>query len=1290
MTDLSSHRSKLSAAKRSLLEERLRGTTKIPAEMDVICLRTKRDSIPLSFAQQRLWFLDQIAPNNPFYNLPGAVRLEGKLDLKVLEQVINEIIRRHEVLRTRIEVKAGVPAQVIQAWKPRRLGVEELTGFSQEEKEEAVRRIRREDAGTGFDLSRGPLLRVKALKLEEEQHVLLYTMHHIVSDAWSMGILIREVGDLYHAYSHEQESPLKDLPIQYADYAVWQREWLQGAVLEKDLEYWRKQLAGMEVLELPTDHQRPAVRSYRGASRHFMVERELAEMLSALGQREEATMFMTLLGGFSVLMSRYSGQEDVALGTDTAGRNRVEIEGLIGFFVNQLALRVEVRHRESFGELLKRVREVCLGAYTHQDAPFEKLVEELQPERDLSQSPLFQVKLIWREAPRGGLGLKGLKMLSCSGGEIETVRTDLMVTIMDLGRDLGGTVTYSRDLFEEETIERLARHYTNLLSGIAEDSERPISELSLLSDEEREQIVVEWNQTGKPYPQDRCVHELFREQAERNPERIALTCEERWVSYRELNRRANQLARYLQGLGVGPEVAVGICLERSVEMAVALLGVFKAGGAYLPLDPESPLERLGYMLEEAGVGVALTERRLEKRLPSFWGQTVSMDAEWERIGAESEGEPDSVVIPENLAYVIYTSGSTGRPKGVMIEHRSLVNYTNEICRQLGVGEGGGERGLQFATVSTITADLGNTCIYPSLVSGGCLHLVSYKAATDGMRFEECLRDNPIDVLKIVPSHLSALLSAQPNGVRMLPRKYLIMGGEALSPELVERIRERGEECEVINHYGPTETTIGSLTARVREEERRRGSSVPIGRPIANTETYILDRELEPAPVGVRGELYIAGGGVARGYCGSPEFTAGRFIPKLLGEEGGERLYRTGDVCRYLPDGEIEFIGRGDHQVKVRGYRIELEEIEAVLNEHRSVKQSVAVVREDERGDKRLLGYVVGEEGVTAEGLKSYVRERVPEYMVPEAIMILEEMPLTANGKVDRKKLPEVKDGGRQSEQEYAGARTPVEEIVIGIFEEVLKAEGVGKNANFFEIGGHSVLATQVISRVRTTFGVEIGVGSIFESATAEGLARRIEEAMKVGEKDEAPPLVKVSRERRPPLSFAQQRLWFLDQLVPNNPFYNCPDAVKLEGRLELGALEQMINENVRRHEVLRTRFEADESEPMQVIEEWTPRRLEVKDLTGLTPEKREEEASRIAREEAGTLFDLGRGPLISVKALKLEESEHMVLYTMHHIVSDGWSMGVLTREVGTLYRAYSAGDLSPLEELQIQYADFAV
>jgi amino acid adenylation domain-containing protein len=1061
---------------------------------------------PLSFAQRRLWFIDRLNPGNAVYNNPGAMRLKGGLNLDAMEWVINEIIRRHEALRTRFEVEEGEPAQVIVPWKPQRLEVIDLTGLDPEERTAETVRRAKEDAETGFDLGRGPLLRVKVLKLEEDDYVALYTMHHIVSDAWSMEILIREIDALYQAYGRysredlEDMSLLPELPIQYADFAVWQREWLKGEVLEEKIEYWRKRLEGLEDLALPTDRPRPATRSFRGCSRHFVVGEELTLKLRELSRREGVTPFMAMLGGFDVLMSRYSGQRDIVVGTDVANRNRAEIEGLIGFFVNQLALRVDVRSEESFGKLLKQVREVCLEAYTHEDAPFEKLVEDLRPERDLSRSPLFQAKLIWQTAPRAWLEL-GTPELSgdkASEFQIESeaqrARFDLLVSVVDAGRNLVGVVEYSRDLFEMETIRRLIGHYMNLLGEIVDGIEKPISALNLLNDAEREQAVVGWNRTETPYMKDRPIHELFAEQAERAPDRIAVVCEGKRVSYRELDRRANQLASHLQGLGVGPETPVGVCLERSVEMLVAILGTLKAGGAYLPLDPEFPPERIELLLEDAGVKVTLTSRSLNNRLQAFKRQTVLIAEEWEGISGESKGSQKGALKKkceaENLAYVIYTSGSTGKPKGVMVRHRSLVNYSLDICRRLGLAEDGEDHILRFATVSTITADLGNTCIYPSLLSGGCLHILSYEAVIDGFKFEEYFKYEPIDALKITPSHLSALLRSQPNGANMLPQKYLILGGESLPYELVDSIMARGGSCEVINHYGPTETTIGSLMTKAPEMNVKdgRAMSAPIGQPIANTRSYVLDRDFNLLPVFARGELQISGEGVARGYLGRPDLTAERFIPNPFSSNGGERLYRTGDLVRYLSDGKTEFLGRVDDQVKIRGYRVELGEIQAVLNEHRGVRQCIVVAREDERGEKRIVGYVAPQEEVTVAELKQYVREKLPEYMTPETILLLEEIPLTANGKPDRKRLPALSDTLQSKEESYIRSRDIVEHQLLKIWEDLLDIRPISVKDKFFDLGGHSILAAIMMAQIKSVFGREVPLYILFQEGTIERLA----------------------------------------------------------------------------------------------------------------------------------------------------------------------------------------------------------
>ena len=1249
---------------------------------------SREGKLPLSFAQQRLWFLDQLVPNNPLYNNPHHVRLEGRLDLEALERSINEIIRRHEVLRTRIEVEEGEPTQVIDKWKAQRLEVVDLTVLPQEEREQEARRIAAEDGVSGFNLRRGPMIRIKVLKLGEEDHAVLFTMHHIVSDGWSMGILNNEIATLYRAYSAGEPSPLEDLHIQYADFAVWQRGWLKGEVLEVEIEYWRKRLQGMEALELPTDYPRPAAPTYRGARQQFVVGRDLAEKLRELGRREGVTLFMMMLGGFDVLMSRYTGQADIVLGTDIANRNRAEIEGLIGFFVNQLVMRVEVRAFENFSELLKQVREVCLGAYAHQDVPFEKLVEELQPERDLSRSPLFQAKLVLQNASVGEQEVEETGLIK-GGGESGVSKFDLTVAITDERNHLIGEAEYSLDLFEAGMIERMMSHYLNVLKEIVNNSKRPISELSLLSDQERNQIVVDWNLTERPYPEDRCIHEQFRELVERIPDQIALVYEQQMVSYGELNIRANQLAHYLQRLGVGPDMVVGLCLERSVQMVVGLMGVLKAGGAYLPLDPESPLERLNYILEDAGVGVVLVEQKLERRLPAFWGQTVLIDAAWERISMESEGEPKAGVAVENLAYVIYTSGSTGAPKGVAVEHHGVINLTRWHTHVFGLSPQ--SRISQFFSYNFDGA-VGET--FMALLNGAEL-VISTPEALEPQRLMEFLNRERINVAVFVPSLLKQL---DPELIEYPERLTIVSVGERCPADMAT---EWSKRCKFINAYGPTEYTVYSHLWKAKQDDVKKLGRVPIGYPIDNTKSYILDERLSPVPPGVAGEIYLTGAGIARGYFNQPQLTAEKFIPNHLisvDKDSNSRnphyrkLYRTGDLGCYLSDGSIHYLGRIDYQVKVRGFRIELGEIEAALNEHRLVMQSVVIASDDEGAGKRLIGYVVGE-GIIATELIRHVRERLPEYMAPGAIVILEEMPVTASGKIDRKKLPSLKDVGRGAEQVYSGARTPVEEILLGIFEDVLKLDRVGRSDNFFDIGGHSLLATQVVSRIRNVFGVEIGVGNVFEAPKAEDLARKIEEAINAGEKVATPPLVRVPREGREsvrlPLSFAQQRLWFLDQLVPDNPIYNSAGAVRLEEKLDLEVLERSVNEIVRRHEILRTRIEMEEGEAVQVIDKWEYRKLVVEDLTSLVSDMREEEMSRIAREESMTGFNLRRGPMIRVKLLKLGEEDYVVLITMHHIVCDGWSIGVFVREVCELYEAMSEGKESPLPELQIQYSDYA-
>ncbi|MDQ3652504.1 MAG: amino acid adenylation domain-containing protein [Acidobacteriota bacterium] len=945
--DASERRAKLSPAKQALLEKRLRGEFRDDAKLQVIPRRAEKNLVPLSFAQQRLWFLDQLKPGSPFYNVPKAMRMSGALNVEALQRTLETLVARHESLRTTFASVESKTVQVITPSLSLGLPVVDLSDLSESEREVEALRLAAEEAFRPFDLARGPLVRATLLRLGREDHVLLLTLHHIISDGWSMGVLFRELGALYEAFSQGRPSPLRELPIQYADYAVWQREWLRGEVLEKQLSYWKRQLGdNLPVLDLPTDHPRPPVQSFRGTYRHLALPKNLSASIKALSQREGATLFMTLLAALQTLFARYTGQDDVVVGSPIANRTRIETEGLIGFFVNTLVMRGDLSGDPTFRELLSRAKETALGAYAHQDLPFEQLVEELQPERDLSNNPLFQVIFALQNARPSPLQLAGLT-LSQLGVKRVTSKFDLALFMWEESEELKVTLEYSTDLFEAETITRMLGHFQNLLSEIVADPDQRLSQLSILSETERNQLVVEWNNTATEYPREKAVHQLFEEQVALRPDAVAVVFGGAQVSYRELNRRANQVAHYLQGRGVGPEVRVGIMIERSVEMVVGLLGILKAGGAYLPLDPAYPRERLSFMIEDAGVPVLLTQARLLDSVPVHNAEVVCIDRDWEGISAESTDNPSSGATAESLAYVIYTSGSTGRAKGVAVTNRSIVrlvrntNYVDFTAEEVF---------LQFAPVSF---DASTFELWGCLLNGA--RLVVFPAHTPSLEeLSRVLIAERITTLWLTAGLFHQMVDGHVEGLRGV--RQLLAGGDVLSVSHVEKLLREVPQCRLINGYGPTENTTFTCCHTIITGTPLNGS-VPIGRPVANTQVYVLDSRLQPVPVGVPGELYIGGDGLARGYLNRPELTAERFIAHPFSDEAEGRLYRTGDQVRYLKDGTLEFLGRLDSQVKVRGYRIELEEIEAVLNEHTRVEQAIVIAREDGVGDKRLIAYV---------------------------------------------------------------------------------------------------------------------------------------------------------------------------------------------------------------------------------------------------------------------------------------------------------------------------------------------
>ena len=910
---------------------------------------------PLSLAQERLWFLDQLEPGNIAYNMVAAHRLKGQLNRIALEQSLNETVQRHEVLRTTFSIVDGQPVQVVSSSLSLPLSVVEIGDHSETEREAEAQRLVAEEAQRPFDFARGPLLRAKLLRLDNDDHVLLVTMHHIVSDGWSMGVFFSELSALYEAFCEGKPSPLRELPIQYADYAVWQRDWLQGAVLEKQLSYWRKHLEGIATLQLTTDHPRPAVQSYRGARQSLVLSKEVSNGLKDLSRKERATLFMILLAAFQTLLHRYTGQDDIAVGSPIANRPRVEIEPLIGFFVNTLVMRGDLSGDPTFRELLVRIRQVALGAYDHQDVPFEKLVEELHPERNLSHSPLFQVALALQNVPSQPMELPGLTVNPVERADAGA-KFDLLLSVANEPQELRATMEYSTDLFDAATISRLLGHFQILLQGIVAEPNRRLSEIPILTEAERHQLLLKWNDTRKDNALDKCIHELFEAQVEKTPDAIAIVFENQELTYRELDIKASQLAQYLRKHGVGPEVLVGICVERSLEMIIGLLGILKAGGGYVPLDPSYPRERLAFILEETQAKLLLTQERLVENVPEKIAPLLCLDRNWEEIERQSCDHQISGLTTGNIAYVIYTSGSTGQPKGVAVEHRQLNNYLLGVLNRLNLSTN-----ASFATVSTIAADLGNTIIFSCLCTGGSLHVISEDRIADSNAMADYFSRHTIDCLKIVPSHLAALQNTS-HPERVLPRKLLILGGEASNSQWIEDIQGLAPRCAIMNHYGPTESTIGVLTYRVEQDVRpAQSSTLPLGRPIANTQIYLLDSNRNLVPVGVPGELHIGGLGLARGYLNRPELTAEKFIPNPFSDEPGRRMYKTGDVARYLPDGNIEFIGRIDDQLKIRGYRIEPGEIETALKQHPDVREAVVMAREDAIGERRLIAYVVANE-----------------------------------------------------------------------------------------------------------------------------------------------------------------------------------------------------------------------------------------------------------------------------------------------------------------------------------------
>ncbi|HEY2912020.1 MAG TPA: amino acid adenylation domain-containing protein, partial [Candidatus Angelobacter sp.] len=1692
--------------RRSELLEWLKRQASARQPRPALVARKRPERVPLSYAQQRLWFLDQLDPGTAAYSMRIGIRLRGELDRVGMEWSLREIVSRHEVLRTTFPANKGTPVQKISSvpefgWKET-----DLRRLPAAEREVETRRLAIQEGRRVFDLSRGPLLWMELLRLGAQEHVLLVNMHNIIADLWSAGIIMREFSELYTAYVRGQQPTLAELSVQYADYAVWQRKWLQGEVLERQLGYWQKQLAEVQALELPTDRPRPPMRSYLGGSVPIDFGADLSRQAKEFSRREGVTLFMTLLTVFNMVLARYARQKDIAVGTHVANRRRSETEKLIGLFLNDVVLRTDLSGNLGFKELLRRIRQTTLQAYEHQDIPFDQLVEKLQSKRDLSRAPLFQASLHLLNTPEAVLDIPGIELQWMDISQA-VARNDLELVFTESKEGLlTGTAVYATDLFEGRTIGRLVRHMENVLAEVMRTGEHKIEDVSLLSAAERAEILAKGSQTEVELLET-TAQELMEDQAQRNPEAVAVEYEEESWSYGELNRRANQLAHYLRRLGVGPEVRVGIYMPRAAGMVVGLLGVLKAGGVYVPLDPGYPGERLAYMVEDASVSVVLSgEAQVPWKEPTKKVKVLWIQQEWPLIGAESEANLDKVVDGENLAYVVYTSGSTGRPKGAMITHYGLTNHLRAKIVDLELAHQD-----VVAQNSPSSFDISIWQILAPLAVGGRVCVIKDDAARDVGELLKACQERGVTVLETVPTMLAVMISEQKGRRRVgLDRlRWLICQAEPLPNDMIKQWREMHPHVGLVNAYGATECSDDVSHCHIEEELPEGLAYGPLGNPLINAKIFVLDRKLEVVPVSVMGEMYIGGKVPGRGYLDRPELTAEKFIPNPYGG-CGERMYWTGDVGRWRTDGLLEFIGRVDNQVKLRGQRVELGEVEAALNEHADVEQAVVMVNEDKWGEKRLVAYLVarktteGKEDqenepianqvqswaqvfdttyasgdgnqeptldltgwnssytglpipqpemqewldgtlqriqkvkasrvleigcgsgmllfriapqcnrycgtdVSVQGLKrlrqrlnalggyaqvsllereannfsgltetfdavllnsvvqffpsvTYLRQvldgaiaslreggfiflgdvrslpllqafhasvylekasstmgreefrqkvmqrvveeeefavapaffqklqqeiagikrilmlprkgrsaneltkfrydviievgreetapaddivwldwnrdrldlesissmlasqsnkrigitgvpnkrldrerklqrwldggegpatveemrrslelqdqdsgvelhdlwdmaerfpcnvelgwgqhsndgnvdvlfvprggsddrwegiklplvsgehvpwsacandpllsvrrkkliselrssllqRLPEYMVPSFYVPLNKLPLTPNGKVDRRALPAPDFESEEPNQSYSAPRTFEEEILCGIVSSVLNRQRIGIDDNFFEMGGHSLLATQVVSRVRSAFNIEMPLRAIFESPTVSGMAEQVKRELEKGKTVEVPILKRRSISGNLPLSYAQQRLWFLDQLQPNSSAYNISSALRLRGELKVELLERALVEIVRRHEVLRTRFENVGGEPQQVIEVESRIGMPVVDLSGQERSEREAEVRRRAQEESEEAFDLGRGPLLRVKLLKLEKQEYVLLVTMHHIVSDGWSMRILVQECAALYGGYSEGREGGLAELPIQYGDYAV
>ncbi|MFD2170060.1 amino acid adenylation domain-containing protein [Tumebacillus lipolyticus] len=1241
-----------------------------------------RDTGTLSSIQNRMWFIDQLQPGHPMYNTFRAMRLQGELDLAALTRSLEVIVERHEMLRAAYRSEDGVPVQVIASELQPQLSIMDLSAVAEAEREAQLERMVTEVARRPFDLGEGPVFTFTLFKLAEREHVLVFIIHHIIFDGWSLGVFCKELCALYSAFATGQEPQLAALPIQYPDYAVWHNQFMESAVVAAQLDFWKQHLEGAPpFLKLPTDRSRPAVQTFDGVRYSHVLPPALVERLKSLRQEAGVTMNTALLAVYNVLLYRYSGQQDIVVGSPVAGRNQEETHGLIGCFVNTVALRTQLSGEMSFRELLSHVDQSARASYANGELPFDKLVEELQQERDPSYSPVFQVMFLSERDFTKGREMPGLSLTQYVIDN-KTAKTDLTLWICQEDRGLVAKFEYNTDLFDELTIVRMAQHFEQLLEAAVADPERSIATLPLLSEAEQRQVVFEWNETATEVPPV-CLHHLFEAQAARTPHHVAAIYGEESMTYAQLEAQANQLAYQLRALGVGPDVPVGLCLDRSLDMVVALIGILKAGGAYLPLDTDAPMARIRQVLEDAQAPVCVAHSSLLARLPEGVVSYVLMDRDAHLLAEQPTTAQVVAVTPEHLVSIYYTSGSTGKPKGVSSTHQGWVNRM--IWMQRAYQLEAQETVLQK---TTLTFDDAACEFFWPLMVGARIALLEPGLHKDPRAILDAAIRYQAAFLTFVPSMLALFVDAvtQEDREQLKCLRHVGSSGEALRSDLVRNFQER-VGCSLHNTWGATEVSIDSTIHTCTEADAFEAEIVSVGRPIDNNRCYVLDEHLQPVPVGVAGDLYLAGIGLARDYLNDPERTREAFLPDPFFP--GERMYKTGDRGYLRKDGCIMFLGRRDDQVKVRGQRVELAEIEAVLATHPSL-QICTVVAFKRPDGYRLAAYYVLRDGeqTTSEALRAYLAERLPDYMVPWRFFLLEHMPTTISGKIDRKQLPDPGDDRPDLQTDFIEPSTAVEQQIAVVWQEILGVDRVGLADSFFHLGGHSLHATRIISRINREFQTRLPLRVFFEEPTIGGLARRVEQEQSCAGSRNEQGIPRLPRQAAYELSNAQQRLWFQYQYDAKHGYgFTLPYLI--EGPLCRQSFAAAFAAVVARHSVMRTTYEERVGIPYQIVQDDMAIPCQFHDLTGRSEQEQWAALAEFAAADTLTPYDLSTGPLFRMNLFALTEQQHMMVLSVYQIAYDGWTAGVFMKDLRTYYEALAKGADLPQLPPALQYVEYA-